>query len=62
MFGKRIFSIDNKEESRDGRNIRLMLTIARDNGWDGFSLPLVNKEELAELRDKIDEYLKTIKE
>lgn len=62
MFGKRIFSIDNKEESRDGRNIRVMLTIARDNGWDGFSLPLVNKEELSELRDKIDEYLKTIKE
>jgi hypothetical protein len=62
MFGKRIFSIDNKEESRDGRNIRVMLTISRDNGWDGFSLPLVNKEELVELRDKIDEYLKTIKE
>jgi len=62
MFGKRIFSIDNKEESRDGRNIRVMLTIARDNGLDGFSLPLVNKEELTELRDRIDEYLKTIKE
>ena len=62
MFGKRIFSIDNKEEGRDGRNIRVMLTIARDNGWDGFSLPLVNKEELTELRDRIDEYLKTIKE
>ena len=57
---KRIVNFEMHEErygDRVGRNIRVEMHIKRDNGGDGFSLPLMDKEELKELRNQIDAYL-----
>jgi len=57
---KRIVNFEMHEErygDRIGRNIRVEMHIKRDNCGDGFSLPLMDKEELKELRNQIDAYL-----
>ena len=55
------FSIEQERYARETRNYCVRMSIARDNGSDGFSLPLMSKKELEKLHATIGEYLKTIK-
>lgn len=62
MEGRNVtFSIEQDRYARETRTYCVRMSIAVDNGSNGFSLPFMSKKELEKLHATVGEYLKTIK-